>query len=82
MEAKFQCMEYMQSASWKPRKADGTNAVLKTGRLKTQEELIFLAESEVWKKIKKQYPSLHSQTGGGSSPSFTFLFWSGLQLTC
>lgn len=40
----------MQSASWRRRSPDGMNSRPNAGRLKTQEELIFLAESEDWGK--------------------------------
>lgn len=73
MEAKSRCMECLQAASWRPRKADGTNASPKAGRLKTQEELIFLAESEVWEKIKKTISQL-TQSGRRRFLSFLYLF--------
>lgn len=47
----------MQSASYRPRRADGTNSNPKAHRLKTQEELIFLGKSEGWKKTNSISPS-------------------------
>lgn len=40
----------LQSASWRPRKAEGISSRWKAGRLETQEKLMFQSESKGWKR--------------------------------